>query len=96
VRVPRSVADELLAKPYPREYYRDAIYTASVPVLYATTPRYAAQGAALASKLPVARISVYADAGHALFVDQRERFDTELAAFLERMPRSTAPGDQQH
>ena len=96
VRVPRSVADELLAKPYPREYYRDAIYAASVPVLYAITPRYAEQGAALASKLPVARISVYADAGHALFVDQRQRFDAELAAFLERMPRSTAPGDQQH
>ncbi|MFM8534258.1 MAG: alpha/beta fold hydrolase, partial [Acidimicrobiia bacterium] len=39
-RVPRDIADELLAKPYPRDYYKSEIYREAVPVIYAITPRW--------------------------------------------------------
>ena len=82
-RVPRDIADELLAKPYPREYYKSVIYREAVPVLYAITPRFREQGEALMARLPVARVSVYPDAGHALFVYAADRFNAEIEHFVE-------------
>jgi microsomal epoxide hydrolase len=83
LRVPNDIAQELLAKPYPREYYKNVIYKEGVPVLYAITPRFRDQGAALAAHLPVARVAVYPTAGHALFVDAAADFNADLERFLE-------------
>lgn len=88
LRVPERVAAELLAKPYPREYYKDAIYHAQVPVLYAIRPRFEAQGAALQAHLQSARVSIYADAGHALFVDEAHRFNADVEQFVDALPTS--------
>jgi len=82
-RVPRDVADELLAKPYPREYYKSVIYREAVPVLYAITPRFKEQGDALKARLPTARVSIYPEAGHALFVDAAARFNSDVERFVE-------------
>jgi microsomal epoxide hydrolase len=82
-RVPRDIADELLAKPYPREYYKSVIYREAVPVLYAITPRWKDQGEALKAHLPTARVSIYPEAGHALFVDAAARFNADVEHFLE-------------
>ena len=82
-RVPRDIADELLAKPYPREYYRSVIYREAVPVLYAITPRFKEQGEALKARLPTARVSIYPEAGHALFVDAADRFNADVDRFVE-------------
>lgn len=87
MQVPTDIADELLAKPYPREYYKGVIYRESLPVLYAITPRFREQGAALMDRLPVAQVSIYEDAGHALFVDSAQRFNTELAEFVRGLGR---------
>jgi len=88
LRVPERVAAELLAKPYPREYYKDAIYHAQVPVLYAIRPRFEAQAAALKAHLQTARVSVYAEAGHALFVDEAHRFNADVEQFVDALPTS--------
>ena len=82
LRVPNDIAQELLAKPYPREYYKTVIYKEGVPVLYAITPRFRDQGAALAAHLPSARVTVYPAAGHALFVDAAAEFTADLQRFL--------------
>ena len=82
LRVPEPVAAELLAKPYPREYYKNAIYHANVPVLYAIRPKFAEQGAALQAHLSTARVALYPDAGHALFVDEAEHFNRDVEGFL--------------
>ena len=82
-QVPRDIADELLAKPYPREYYKSAIYREAVPVLYAITPRFKEQGEALKARLPTARVSIYPEAGHALFVDAAARFNADVESFVE-------------
>jgi microsomal epoxide hydrolase len=82
-RVPNDIAQELLAKPYPREYYKTVIYREGVPVLYAITPRLREQGAALVAHLPGAHVTVYPTAGHALFVDAAAQFNADLEQFLE-------------
>ncbi len=82
-RPPAAVGEELLAKPYPREYYKNSIYQENVPVWYAITPRFKEQGSALLTHLPSARMTVYPAAGHALFVDAAAQFDADLLRFLE-------------
>jgi microsomal epoxide hydrolase len=86
LRVPDRVAAELLDKPYPREYYKAAIYRAGVPVLYAIRPRFEAQGSALKAHLPTASVSVYPQAGHALFVDEALRFNADVERFVHGLP----------
>jgi len=83
LRPPRSVAQELLAKPYPREYYKDVIYQENIPVWYAITPRFREQGDELMAHLGKARVTVYPNAGHALFVDAAPQFNADLQRFLE-------------
>jgi non-heme chloroperoxidase len=86
LRVPDRVAAELLAKPYPREYYKQAIYHVRVPVLYAIRPRFEAQGEALKAHLDTARVAVYPNAGHALFVDEAQQFNADLERFVDALP----------
>jgi len=88
LRVPPAVAAELLAKPYPREYYKEAIYRAQVPVLYAIRPRFADQGVALTAHLSTARVTIYPTAGHALFVDAVQDFNADVERFMDELPRS--------
>ena len=84
-RVPQSVARELLAKPYPREYWRDTLLSQSVPVLYAIRPRFEEQGEALLRKRPsLATVEVFAEAGHALFLDEPPRFNSAVTSFAEK------------
>ncbi len=84
LRTPADVAAMLARYPAPRSYWRDAVYSVSKPVLYVVRPRFAGQAANLAAKDPVAEIALFADAGHALFVDDAARFDALLAGFIRR------------
>ena len=84
-RVPQSVAEELLAKPYPREYWRDTLLSQKVPVLYAIRPRFEEQGEALLRKRPtLASVELFPEAGHALFLDEPARFNAAVTAFAEK------------
>ena len=51
-------------------------------MLYAVTPRLAGQARNLEAEDPMARAEVFADAGHALFVDDAERFDAMMDEFM--------------
>lgn len=72
----------VLSKPYPREYYRDTLYSKQIPIWYAITPRYSEQGVILSTKHPLASMTIYNDAGHALFVDNADDFNRDLENFL--------------
>lgn len=87
LRVPLQAAVELLSYPYPRSYWREAIYGTRKPILYAVTPRWAEQGANLARKHPAARTEVFGEAGHALFVDEALRFNQLMSDFVRSLPR---------
>ena len=82
LRTPRDAAASLLRYDVPREYWRDAVLSVRRPVLYAVTPRLAAQGRSLEADDPLARIVVFPGAGHALFVDDAERFDAVMDGFM--------------
>jgi non-heme chloroperoxidase len=85
-------ADErrLLAYDVPRTYWRAALHSTGKPVLYVVRPRLRAQGENLVRTHADARMEVFEDAGHALFVDDADRFDALLIDFLDHRvaPRS--------
>ena len=83
LRAPGNVAIELLNQPYPREYWRQTVEKQSVPVMYAVTPRLRDQADALRKKRPGDRsmVMVFANAGHALFLDDPKAFNAATAKF---------------
>lgn len=82
-----SVDDErrLLAYDVPREYWRTAVHSTDSPVLYVVRPRWREQGETLVRTHPDASMTVFEDAGHALFVDEPERFNALLLDFLDNL-----------
>ena len=81
-RMPVEAAIKLLSYPRPREFWRQALYSSRRPVFYAVTPRLRAQAEAVAARHPAPSVSIFEDAGHALFVDRADRFNAELLRFL--------------
>ncbi len=84
LRTPAADAAALLAYPVPRTYWRDALYMVRKPVLYIVRPQWEAQAETVARRDPYAETALFTDAGHALFVDDAERFDQVVQDFLTR------------
>lgn len=80
-----SVDDERRLRAYdaPRTYWRAAVHATDRPVLYVVRPTFREQGEALIRTHPNAQMEVFEDAGHALFVDEPERFNALLIDFLD-------------
>jgi microsomal epoxide hydrolase len=68
----------------PREHWRGVVHRFGKPLLYAVTPQFAAQAESLRQNRPATQVEVFQDAGHALFVDEPERFSALLKAFVDR------------
>jgi non-heme chloroperoxidase len=58
------------------------------PVLYICEPQMESQGKGLQALLPKARVEVFKNAGHAMFVDDPEHFNQVLAGFVGSLPAS--------
>jgi non-heme chloroperoxidase len=84
MRLPEPDAVKLLNYPVPRSYWREAVYSTSKPVLYTVRPWLAGQAENLARHHPAAQTEIFADAGHALFVDDAQRFNAVMDDFLRR------------
>jgi microsomal epoxide hydrolase len=84
LHTPEAASRRLLAYPVPRSYWRQAVYAAKVPLLYVVRPQWVAQGENLVRNRPDTEMDIFADAGHALFVDEPARFNTVMERFLER------------
>lgn len=84
LRMPSAASQALLSYPVPRSYWRDAVYSTSRPVLYAVRPRFAGQAANLAARHPNAETVVFAEAGHAMFADEPDRFNAMVTDFVRR------------
>jgi non-heme chloroperoxidase len=84
LRTPRHASTALLSYPMPRSYWRDTIYSTTKPVLYAVRPAFAGQAMNLERYRPGTEIAVFADAGHALFVDDAFRFNGLVQDFIRR------------
>ena len=84
LHTPEAACRALLSYPVPRTYWREAIYSTAKPVLYVVRPGFAAQAANLQRNRPNTETALFADAGHALFVDDAARFNALMAGFLHR------------
>jgi microsomal epoxide hydrolase len=82
LKVPTSVAVALLADLYLRNDMRPALAKIDVPLLLAVRTAHQDQAEIVRSVLPSATVEVFGDAGHALFVDDAERFNRVLETFL--------------
>jgi len=87
LKTPTNTAVTLLANVYAKGDWRPVLAKLDRPVLYAITPALKAQGEALKAKVPSARVEIFEDAGHALFVDEAARFNAVLEDFAQRAPR---------
>ena len=84
LRTPPDAAAALLAYPVPRTYWRDAVYMVRRPILYIVTPHLSGQAGNLATRHADVQSDIYYDSGHALFIDDGDRFNDELSQFLHR------------
>ncbi|MFZ4650174.1 MAG: alpha/beta fold hydrolase [Rubrivivax sp.] len=89
LRMPLQASVALLSQPTPREFWRETLYAVEQPVLYAHTPRFSRQAELVRARKPGIETAAFDEAGHALFVDEPERFNQLLDGFIARLP---APG----
>ncbi len=86
LRLPLADSVALLSYAEPRSFWREAAHRVPVPLLYAVTARFREQAGNLVKRRPQARVEVFDDAGHALFVDEADRFNRLLDDFLRSIP----------
>lgn len=77
----------LLSSGIPREHWKACAHSVKKPLLYVVTPQFEAQARNLEKNRPGTRIEVFRDAGHALFVDEPERFNALLLDFAATLAR---------
>lgn len=71
----------LLSYPFEREHWKRIVHGFGKPLLYVVTPQFAAQARNLQNHRPGTQIEIFERAGHALFVDEPERFNALIAHF---------------
>ncbi len=82
LKTPYKASVDLLTIKQPREFWRGAVYGTAKPVLYVVTNRLKGQADNLQRKRPATRTEVFEGAGHALFVDEPQRFNELMDEFL--------------
>ena len=85
LRMPLEASLDIFPSHLPREHWRGIARALRVPLLYAVTPQFAEQAENLRKARPATQIELFADAGHALFVDAPERFNRMLSGFVDRL-----------
>jgi len=82
LKTPTNTAVVLVANSDMRGDWRGVLPKLDRPVLYTVTAPLKAQGEMLKARLPAARVEVFENCGHALFVDDAARFNRVLEEFL--------------
>jgi non-heme chloroperoxidase len=83
LQMPLEGAIALLSYPYPREHWRNIARSFAKPLCYCVTSRYVEQARNLQRERPATRIEWFEHAGHALFVDEPERFNRIVSEFAQ-------------
>jgi len=75
----------LLSYPFERTHWREIARGFDKPLLYIVTQQYAEQAANLKKNRPGTQVEVFTEAGHALFVDEPEKFNALLDSFAKTL-----------
>jgi non-heme chloroperoxidase len=81
MKMPLDAAIALLSYPFPREHWRHIARSFGKPLCYCVTSRYLEQAHNLQRERPATRVEWFEHAGHALFVDEPERFNRIVSDF---------------
>jgi microsomal epoxide hydrolase len=84
-RMPLEDSLALLDYPYERAHWRRIARAFDKPLLYVVTPQYEQQAANLKKNRPATQVEIFRKAGHALFVDEPQRFNALIEKFLARL-----------
>jgi microsomal epoxide hydrolase len=84
-RMPLEDSLALLSYPFERSHWRTIVRNFDKPLLYVVTPQFAAQAANLQKSRPSTQVEVFTKAGHALFVDEPEKFNALIGAFAKTL-----------
>ncbi|HEY5039354.1 MAG TPA: alpha/beta hydrolase, partial [bacterium] len=85
MRTPTDIALALMNNAFPGDSWQPSLPTIrQIPLLYAITPKYTTQAAYLQQVDPQARVEIFKDSGHALFVDEPDRFNELIRDFLRQ------------
>jgi len=88
LRTPPEIALGLMNNIYPGDRWQPPIQTVrQIPLLYAVTDKFAFQAQYLTQVDPLARVEIFQNTGHALFVDDSVHFNTVLRDFLRSANR---------
>jgi non-heme chloroperoxidase len=77
----------LLDYPFERLHWRRITRAFNKPLFYAVTPQFEAQAANLKKNRPATKMEIFTAAGHALFVDQPQRFNKSIESFAKSLSR---------
>jgi microsomal epoxide hydrolase len=77
----------LLDYPFERSHWKRIALGFKKPLLYAVTRQFEQQAANLKKNRPATQVEVFKKAGHALFVDEPERFNALIEKFAKKMSR---------
>jgi microsomal epoxide hydrolase len=86
-RLPLEDSLALLDYPFPRSHWRNITRVFKKPLLYVVTPQFEAQAANLKKNRPGTQVEVFKKAGHALFVDEPQRFNALIENFAGKILR---------
>ncbi|HVZ15981.1 MAG TPA: alpha/beta hydrolase [Terriglobales bacterium] len=87
LKTPTNTAVALLAEMYLWNDLRPILSTIRIPLLVTVRADHRDQAEIVRSLVPQAQSEVFEDAGHALFVDDAERFNAVMERFLALLPR---------
>jgi microsomal epoxide hydrolase len=90
-QMPAEPSIALLNYPFERAHWRRIARGFEKPLLYIVTPQFAAQARNLQKNRPGTEIEVFKSAGHALFVDEPERFNALIEKFAQSVSRQRDP-----
>jgi non-heme chloroperoxidase len=76
----------LLSYPFERTHWKRIVHGFNKPLLYVVTPQFEKQGRNLQKHRPGTQMEVFKRAGHALFVDEPQRFNALILRFAESLP----------
>jgi len=91
LRMPLDASLALFPGTMPRAHWRDITRAFPKPLMYVVTEQFAAQARNLLCQRPGTRVEIFEAAGHALFVDEPDRFNRVLLAFIEDIVPHRAP-----
>ncbi len=82
LRMPLEASLSLFPRTLSREHWRSIARGFPKPLLYVVSAQFAEQAQTLQQHRPATQVAIFEDAGHALFVDEAERFNALLEQFV--------------